>query len=62
MLDGEDEAGHVVVGASNARLDAFTLTGSFSYTICCVTKGGGMYVDDSDLALFAADFGRTDCP
>ena len=62
MLDGEDVAGHVVVRASNAQPDGFTVTGSSPYTVCCVSKGGGMDIDGSDLALFAADFGRTDCP
>ena len=39
ILDGEDTRYHVVVGASNARLDGFIVTGGN------VARGGGMYND-----------------
>ncbi len=50
ILDGEDTSYHVVVGASNARLDGFTITGGYTSLMDCglpeimeECKGGGMY-------------------
>lgn len=51
ILDGEDMTYHVVTGASNARLDGFTITGGVATLADCgepedpveECKGGGMY-------------------
>jgi predicted outer membrane repeat protein len=46
ILDGDNASYHVVVGASNARLDGFTITGGNANGSGNNTYGGGMFNDN----------------
>jgi len=55
-LDGAGVVEHVVIGANDARLDGFTVTGGAPYTVCCVSSGGGLYVDNATLVVANCSF------
>ena len=45
ILDGEDTSYHVIVGASNTRVDGFTITNGNAIGVAPDNYGGGMYND-----------------